>query len=656
MTLEKKAWRKLTPSFYFRTLLTLTFATSAVFADEKSHFTAIDTLESSQVTSFKTKNSKSEINGAEWATKQKSSLAASVAKEPGIHLRSLGPAPARPIFRGLSGNHIQVAEDQNPILDLSATSPDHATSISSSQIKSIKLISGADLLQHSLTSTGLRIEADRGLFMTTPRKNWNTRINSALQSAHPGGLVSVQTEIPVSEITIRSQGSFLKQSNTQSPTKELHNTYADNYNYASALQWDPSKNSQTGVSFENASSSYGIPGGFVGSHTGGVNITMNRLSYKLGNKFNILNTDITQNLAYSEFDQTEKEVDGKVGAEFALGQFVYLIHFNNELSRDLNFKTGIDLIQQSNQYGGFVYTPNTQRYNAAVWTVLIKKTTDVNYKFSMRGEGFADEASGIYAEDTTAQSRASHAGAIEANFNLNTENSLAIKFTQTSKLPSQQELYNTGPHLAAYSYEKGNAKLVSEIGLGGELAHSLQSKRFSLNSNAFTHYYPSFINSSPNGQIHFGTQLPLYTIQNNEVVISGIELESNYQIESYLRFELKLDYTHGQNLKLNEALGNIAPLRLQNNINYKYKQTEFTLNNVYLHKQKRVSKFEETTDASFVSNFNISHAIFSRGQLWRFNLGIENLWNTEWKNHLSRIKSIMDEPGRSYYFKVLWEN
>lgn len=674
MNLIDRAWRKISSSSSFHRIITfVSISTSTIFANSALTTPPIDTLETSQVISSKPQKSNSEISGSEWATKQKSSLAASVSKEAGIHLRSLGPAPARPIFRGLGGDHIQVAEDKSTILDLSASSPDHATSLSSSQIKSIKLISGADLLEYSLSSTGLRIEANRGLFMTQPRESWNTRINSAFEftgisswknslteyafkPSNPSGLISIQTELPLSDFTLRGQGSFLEQSNTQSPTKTLDNTQSDSYNYASALQWDPNKNTQTAVSFENATSSYGIPGGFVGSHSEGVNITMQRLSYKIGSKFNLMNLTINQTLSYSEFDQIETEVNGPVGAEFALSQFAYLVNLDKKLTPSLGIKSGIDFTQQSNQYGGFVYTPHTQRYTGALWAVMNKQLDGNTYKFSLRGEGFSDETTGIYASKTTPQSKLSHAGALEANLKLNTKNSLEIKLTQTSKLPSQQELYNTGPHLAAYSYEKGNHELENEIGFGGEVAHKFQPKKFSLNSNLFSHYYPSFINSSPIGQTDFRTKLPIYTLQNNEVLISGIELGSELKIAQKIKLELKLDYTHGQNLELDEPLGNIAPLRLQNNINYKYKQTEFTLNNVYLHEQERVSKFEETTDASFVSNFNISHAIFSTGQLWRFNLGVENLWNTEWKNHLSRIKSIMDEPGRSYYFKVLWEN
>ncbi|MDC3250073.1 TonB-dependent receptor [bacterium] len=650
-----RAWRKLSSSSSLpHTLFALSLLGS--FSYSNPNIDLVDTLETTQVTSSKVQKSNSEISGSEWATKQKSSLAASVSKEPGIHLRSLGPAPARPIFRGLGGDHIQVAEDKSTILDLSASSPDHATSLSSSQIKSIKLISGADLLEYSLSSTGLRIEANRGLFMTTPRATWNTRINSSFQSAHPGGMTSIQTEIPISDFTLRAQGSFLKQSNTQSPTKTLKNTQSDSYNYASALQWDPNKKTQTAFSFENSTSSYGIPGGFVGSHGQGVDISMKRVSYKLGSKFSLLNTNISQNLNFSEFNQIETEKNGPVGAEFALSQFGYLLNLKKELNSSFSIKSGIDLTQQSNQYGGFVYTPHTQRYTGALWTVLNKRSNQNTYKLSLRGEGFTDETTGIYAEKTSAQSRISHAGALEANLKLNPENTLDLKLTQTSKLPSQQELYNTGPHLAAYSYEKGNHKLKSEMGFGGEMSHKLHPKGFNLSSSVFSHYYPTFINSSPNGQINFGTQLPIYTLQNNEVLISGIEVGTEYKILSKLKLELKLDYTHGQNLELDEALSNIAPLRLQNNISYKYKQTELTLNNVYLHEQDRVSEFEENTEASFVSNFNVSHAIFGSGQLWRFNCGIENLWNTEWKNHLSRIKSIMDEPGRSYYIKVLWEN
>ena len=56
-------------------------------------------------------------------------IAETIDYEPGIAQRSMGPAPARPVLRGLGGDRLLVVEDGERTGDLSATSSDHAVAI-----------------------------------------------------------------------------------------------------------------------------------------------------------------------------------------------------------------------------------------------------------------------------------------------------------------------------------------------------------------------------------------------------------------------------------------------------------------------------------------------------------------------------------------------
>ena len=56
-------------------------------------------------------------------------IAETIDYEPGIAQRSMGPAPARPVLRGLSGDRLLILEDGERTGDLSATSSDHAVAV-----------------------------------------------------------------------------------------------------------------------------------------------------------------------------------------------------------------------------------------------------------------------------------------------------------------------------------------------------------------------------------------------------------------------------------------------------------------------------------------------------------------------------------------------
>ena len=53
-------------------------------------------------------------------------IAETIRNEPDVAIRSMGPAAARPVIKGLSGSHVEVTEDGSVGGDMSATSPDHA--------------------------------------------------------------------------------------------------------------------------------------------------------------------------------------------------------------------------------------------------------------------------------------------------------------------------------------------------------------------------------------------------------------------------------------------------------------------------------------------------------------------------------------------------
>ena len=54
-------------------------------------------------------------------------IAETIKNEPDIVIRSMGPAAARPVIKGLSGSHVTLTEDGSFCGDMSATSPAQAS-------------------------------------------------------------------------------------------------------------------------------------------------------------------------------------------------------------------------------------------------------------------------------------------------------------------------------------------------------------------------------------------------------------------------------------------------------------------------------------------------------------------------------------------------
>ena len=67
--------------------------------------------------------------------------------------------------------------------------------------------------------------------------------------------------------------------------------------------------------------------------------------------------------------------------------------------------------------------------------------------------------------------------------------------------------------------------------------------------------------------------------------------------------------------------------------------------------QDRLGEFESETDGYLITDLSSSYAINALELKHKLILTIDNIFNKEHYNHLSRIKSIMPEKGRSIGFQ-----
>lgn len=64
-------------------------------------------------------------------------------------------------------------------------------------------------------------------------------------------------------------------------------------------------------------------------------------------------------------------------------------------------------------------------------------------------------------------------------------------------------------------------------------------------------------------------------------------------------------------------------------------------------RQTRLGPFEEGTSGYVVPDLSVQTHFVRGGILHTFTLAVDNLTNTEYRDHLSRVKSVMPEPGRN---------
>ena len=102
------------------------------------------------------------LRGEELNRKIADTIGATVAREPGIHSTSFGPAVGRPVIHGLDGARVRIMEDHVDTMDVSTTSGDHAVSVDPFIADEIDILKGPSTLLYGSGAIGGVIDVHTG--------------------------------------------------------------------------------------------------------------------------------------------------------------------------------------------------------------------------------------------------------------------------------------------------------------------------------------------------------------------------------------------------------------------------------------------------------------------------------------------------------------
>lgn len=588
-------------------------------------------------------------------------LASTLKNETGISVRSMGPAPARPVIRGLGGNRIQINEDSSPLIDMSASSPDHAVSSDVFSAEQIEVIRGPKVLLNSPTTIGGVINIVHNDIPNKFISKTNAYVGYGYESANKGNSLASGLEVPVdSNIFVKGGISYKKANDVQSPDSILKNTSLSNLHYNLGTSYIL-PNSVTGISFSGMTSDYGIPGGFIGSHPRGVNISQEKNSlvaksilHPHGEVIDDINIILSRNYYFHTEYENLSNGQKSIGAQFNILNYAGNIDFiEHENSIFKNGTIGASFSSRDLRYGGFVFTPATISKNIALYTTQETSFDNLELQFGARANydninpaTIKTSKIGNIREREFAQVSIAVSGLLK----LSESFFIGTNLSRTSRPPTAEELFSEGPHLAAYSYELGNPELKSETGLGYEIFSNFSSDNLDLASSVFYYDMDYFITPRNSGKINVATILPEFITSGVKAVITGVEVKANIKFNSILALFSSLSYNYGQNKTDNMPLPMMPPFKAI--LDLKYRTDDFVLGmkSEIASAQTRLDQFEQETKGYYIQGIYTQYQTNLLSSVSTFSLSIENIFNTIYRNHLSRIKSIFPEPGRSIRF------
>ena len=263
---------------------------------------------------------------------------------------------------------------------------------------------------------------------------------------------------------------------------------------------------------------------------------------------------------------------------------------------------------------------------------------------------------------------------VGTNYNFNDTYKMSLNFALASRAPNPSELFSEGLHHSASRIELGDLRFESEISKKIGLNFSKTNNKFSYSINPFVNFIKDFIVIEPTEvQQTIRGSFQVWEYRQTNARLIGLDVDANYKITEKWSSKHQLSIVKGYDKTLDNALINMPPINTQNSIiynnpnfknlrlelqsDYVFRQNEFPNNNfeVFIPETQTNEVIDVSTppDAYHLLNFksNIDFKLSSTSTL-NIGLGVNNIFNTTYRNYLNRLRYYADDLGRNFLLNL----
>ncbi|MDX1641202.1 MAG: TonB-dependent receptor, partial [Balneolaceae bacterium] len=624
------------------------------------------TGEFESTTGSRLEHASTKILGEELRRNLGTTLSETLQNEPGFSERSSGPAPGRPVIRGLGDERVLILQDGERTGDVSAQSADHAVTLDPMGAEEIEIARGPAALAYGANAIGGVINVVRNQIPTSVPNSVTGSVSLQGKTVNDGASGALDASVPLGKFAMNLDVNGRTGSNFSTPEGTVENSSIFNTQNTAGASYI-GNNGYIGAAGSYFYSEYGIPPDPLGGHPSGVDIEMTKYQFDIRAERTFNNSFFRLaegRYSFVNYNHVELESDGSVGTEF--GNLTA-----NASAKIHNKEWGIfdggsmGIWGEWQDYAVFgVRTPDSNQYSTAAYVIQEGDAGDLHYEFGSRFEYILskpkEERISSRIGELKQRSFAALATSASAIYAFTDELFIGSTFMHSFRAPTLEELYSEGPHLAAYSYEIGNPELDSERGIGLELFLRYRSNRFNAELAGYRNDFQNYLYARDTGEQSVADpSLNNYQFVGEEALIYGVEFSGDIQITNRLSIGGALSYTLAERDVSEEEqaitgydedtrpLPMIPPL--QGSLYTRYSISNFTATVRYelSDKQTRLGEFETETDGYSLLNATLQYRFSTSGILHTVSLSGSNLLDTTYRDHLSRIKEVFPAPGRN---------
>jgi iron complex outermembrane receptor protein len=612
------------------------------------------------------------LDGAKLDQRLDGTLAGTVAGQPGVASTSMGQATTRPVVRGLGGDRVLVLEDGQRTGDLSSMTSDHAVAVDPMTVGRVEVVRGPMSLLYGSSALGGVINAVRDEVPTSLPDRLHGTASVQGTSGNSGVSGGLEARFPLAGLSVRAEASGRSLNDMRLPRGTLSNT--DVRTIGAALGASRVfAHGFAGVAYRAYTNDYGLPGGFVGAHPGGVDIAMRRHTVRGVADVHFDNGVIEGARASAsviDYGHDELTRSGSVSTSFdQLTVAVDLTAALREHAWFSNGNVGARFQFRDVVTGGSLRTPPTQDMTGALFLVEEAELNRLRLQAGIRGDIARfepqEEATvmvGGEAIPARPRSFAALSGAIGALFDAGAGVRVGASLSRSFRTPDFNELYSDGPHLASYAYEVGNPRLDPERGLGVDVFARVERPSVQAEVAMYANSFDGYIFPRNTGELGRQGERWKFQFSKRDALLSGAEGDVSWTPFGDFVVEVTGSYVLGRVIGTRDTIRGIGdePDRLSaiylpqippatGRIAVRWDRVRWFagIGAKFAAAQRRLGDFEFPTAGYSVADANAGVRMLVGDRLHALTLRIDNALDRDYRDHLSRTKDVFPEAGRN---------
>ena len=647
-----------------------------VMVDPDLHFQEVASVTAEARSQFDVFQPTTVLAGQELTKQLEMSLGATLENQPGVASRSVGPAPSRPVIRGLDGDRVPILQDGQRTGDLSSQSGDHGVTVNPASAETIEVVRGPATLLYGANAIGGLVNVITNEIPTRPVQGTTGNFTTDLGTAAEEGAGAGNVQLGNGRIAVNIGGGGRRSGDFATPLGDVLNSHSRNAFATAGLAWTGERG-VLGGSYGYDDTRYGIPvveGGVLQLTPRRHALTLRGGADRLEGIFD----GVRATLAHRRYAHEELEAN-EIGTKFTNNTTeLQLLASHRAVGRLKGSIGGWVLDRGFNAVGAEALSPGVDQNGYAFFGYEELTWPHVTLQFGGRVDHTAYAPAGEPERDFTNASLST--GVLLRPAAAQDRLTIAASVAHAARAPALEELFFFGVHHGNFALEVGNPDLESERALGADVslrwrtpraAGELTYFRNSIGDYIFrrlidheefeerrAEFVSRFSGREPAGHEphevgsegeeagHEEEEIAFVEFVGADALLQGIEAHADFQLTSRWSAELGLDLVRGS-LKDGDPLPRIPPLEFRGGLRYQRNALQVGGQVVAAAKQDRVSGVERPTDGYTVLRLYGSYSFQTGAALSTITLRLDNATNELYRNHLSLIKEVVPEMGRN---------